>query len=342
MWALEIIKLLHVKIKENEQENYGVFLNTFFDHFNYYIEKELEKNPVILLGVIQKLYSNFAARENNSIELKEFARFIFGLMMIYNKVNNDEFILPNSAFLVFFKNPSIRQSLDLNTEIQGCIRELKSGTRSFLPPIDGERQCSVNIYALIIIFNQIEANVWRALKHELEVDLEALLELFRATEKPEILMSFLQNMKHLAKKSDIFDAFAEGILRLYKTCLFNGRMPERVPPELSLSELLAMVHRVRHASTQKHAFNAPQTTLNEVVQDRSEPRPRKRARQESIDCLPSSVEGLFPSTRASAEHASRVTLRDQLRHRLMGRVAQKNSEVPQQSSTSDSSTLSII
>ncbi len=344
MWALEIIKLLQVKIKKDEQENFSFFLNALFDHFNHYIENELEKNPVILLGVIQKLYAKFSARENDSIELKEFAQFIFGLMIIYNKVNNDEFILSNAAFLVFFKNPAIRNSLALNAEIQRSIRELKSGTRIFTSK-NSEKSFSVNIQALIIVFNQIEAKVWNELDYELEVDLQKLLELFRSTQNPELLISFCTQMTHLHKKSDIFDAFAEGALRLYNECTLTGKMPEQLPEEFSLPTLVA--HRVRQmktaTSTRNRSFDEELVIIPiSVAQDVSEPPPRKKARQESIDNPPSRRDGFFSLIKNSSEQDQEKPavedLRRKLRDRLIDRIAEKNSKTSIQSSIQHSST----
>lgn len=342
MWALQIIKLLQVKIKKDEQENFVFFLNTFFDHFNHYIENELEKNPVILLGVIQKLYAKFSARENDSIELKEFAQFIFGLVIIYNKVNNDEFILPNTAFLVFFKNPSIRNSLALDAEIQKSIRELKSGARTFASK-NSEQSFSVNIQAQIIVFNQIEAKVWNELDYELEVDLQKLLELFHSTQNPELLISFCTQMTHLHKRSDIFDAFAEGVLRLYSECTLTGKMPEQLPEEFSLSTLVAhRVHQMKTVTATRNRSCDEELVITpfSMAQDVNEPSPRKKARQESIDNPPSRRDGFFASTNTSSgqdQEKPALTAREQLRNRLIGRIAEKNSKTSLQSSIQHSS-----
>lgn len=90
MWYETFLMHLILKVKLSEQKKAEVFLKELLVQMRSIAFPESSIPPPILLGLIDKMYNKYEARDANSVELTDFARDLYSLATIHAKKGYDE------------------------------------------------------------------------------------------------------------------------------------------------------------------------------------------------------------------------------------------------------------
>lgn len=206
MWYQELLKVLISKINNAEQKNTEAFLTLLF--------KKITKSsgglipPLVLFGLIDKMYKKYGSLEEGSVPLKSFARDITGLSLILVKAASDSPVW-NKDFSL--KHRVILSALGLSTPRAG-FKPRTRGLKSKIYEDDGwsddelpDTIEKVPDFKSKIIF--LETKIYEAWDYDLTVDFDTLLSII-LNSHPAIAPAVLAYCKQgYTSLSEDFDEF---------------------------------------------------------------------------------------------------------------------------------------
>lgn len=233
MWYADIVQLLWLrKIKTNKIKLARVFHQEIFALVERAIFQKASSNPayelhlLLALGTVEKLFKKFAWREEGSVSLKEFFRYLIGLTLVYAKMDCDDltFSKPpgyaHSDFAELFHNPWLVGAMGLGKKLIGNEkklmldekRPLKNRNRKFkkFKLVQGRAQ-----RAKMLMARQLEAEVCKELlaKRKFKIiDFQKLLGIFEQITEPDLLQAFFRDYLLVSGQGGPFDDF---VLKVY-------------------------------------------------------------------------------------------------------------------------------
>ncbi|CDZ79204.1 hypothetical protein BN59_03522 [Legionella massiliensis] len=208
MWYAKVVRLLLSKINQNESEQAHDFYKTFFAQIKELLfNTEGESESELALGTLEKLFSKFAGRNDNSVSLQEFSRYLLGLTLCYVKFDSDGEIY-NKDFSVLLDNNTLLSALGLQETITGYTEDLANNRCEYKTHKGAENQKPpIPIQAQVLALNDLELMVLRDLQFDTRIDFDKLVTVFDQVESWPVMSSFFAEAARYIEIKSRFTGF---------------------------------------------------------------------------------------------------------------------------------------
>ncbi|KTC87822.1 MULTISPECIES: hypothetical protein [Legionella] len=204
MWYQKILEELILKINEEQQKQAKEFLALFFKGLQQCAQESIP--PLVLFGLIDKMYKKYSSQEEGSVELTSFARDLTGLSIILMKAAFDPAIWTED--FSYLRQSAIQSALGLNTSSKAKpktkvlkSREIDDWGDDELPPTIEE------VSGFLSQLEFLEIKTLQAWKYNLTVDFDHLLSILISNHSVVDPAIFIHCKQGFTGVSEEFDEF---------------------------------------------------------------------------------------------------------------------------------------
>lgn len=230
MWHAKIVRLLLNKINKNESDEAYDFYKTFFARIKEFLfSSENDPHFELALGTVEKLFNKFAGRDDHSVSLEDFSRYLLGLTLCYAKIDSDGKVW-NKNFSFLLKNKTVLSALGLQKTIDNNVEDLEQNRREYITHKgDQHKKPSIKTQARILALNDLELMVLSDLQFDTRVDFDKLVTVFDKVESWPVMSSFFAEA---ARTIDIGSKLADFLFIVY----YHSGMKRGMSTELEIYE----------------------------------------------------------------------------------------------------------